>query len=251
MRAIYGAIGLSTLALAAMAGRANAANYTIDWLNMSPVPLNTSVPNSSVFNLPGVGNVTVVYSTPPPITNARAQNPSLLAGNLTSGGNNYAWTNHEMFSTIFTVGPDPLVPLQWRITYFFPSTLPANSIYVGVAGLGQTTSFGGGATIATVNQNGTFLGDWSGAGGPWGPTQYTGGVGTFSMQNSMNGAGGADPWWNTPLGVVQINDPVSSLTIDVSQIRGDGIGVNIGYVPAPGACALLGLGGLVVSRRRR
>lgn len=245
------AIGLSALALACLAGSAHAVNYNIDWLNMAPVPFNTSVPNASTFNLPGVGNVLVTYSMPTQISNTRAQNTNLIAGNVTSGPDNYAWTNHEMFGTIFTTGPDPLVPLQWRITYTFPTTLPANSIYVGAAGMGQTTSFGGGASVVTVNQNGTFLGDWSGAGGPWGPTQFTPAAGTFSMQNSLTGAGGADPWWNTPLGVVQINDPVSSITINVSQIRGDGMGVNIGYVPAPGACALLGLGGLMVARRRR
>ena len=126
----------------------------------------------------------------------------------------------------FTVGPDPIVPLTWTVTYTFPGTLPAGTVYVGADGMGQTTSFGGGATVVTVNQNGTFLGDWTGGGGPWGPTQFTPG---FSMQNSLNGAGGLDPWWNTPLGVVKVTDAVSSITINGSQIRGDGIGFNIGF----------------------
>ena len=251
MRAASLAIGLSALTLACFSGRAAAANFTINWLDMSPVPFNTSVPNNSNYFVPGIGNVNITYSLPAPITNSRTQNGFLQNGTVTSGGNNYNWTNHELFGTIFTTGPDPLVPLTWRITYTFPGTLPANSVYVGAAGMGQTTSFGGGASVVTVNQNGTFLGDWSGAGGPWGPTQFTPAAGTFSMQNSLNGSGGQDPWWNTPLGVVQINDPVSSITINVSQIRGDGMGVNIGFVPAPGACALLGLGGLAISRRRR
>jgi len=52
------------------------------------------------------------------------------------------------------------------------------------------------------------------------------------MQNSTTGAGGANPHWNTPYAVVRIDDAVSSLTIDLSTIRGDGIGCNIGYARA-------------------
>ena len=77
-------------------------------------------------------------------------------------------------------GPDPLVPVQWTITYTFPGTLAPGTLFVGVAGLGATPSFGGGTSPAQVNQNGTFLGDWSGGCGPWGPTQFTGGVGAAS-----------------------------------------------------------------------
>ena len=71
------------------------------------------------------------------------------------------------------------------------------------------------------------------------------------MQNSLTGLGGQDPWWNTPLGVVRIDDPISSLTINFSQIRGDGIGVNIAAIPEPATAALVGLGALLVARRRR
>lgn len=64
-----------------------------------------------------------------------------------------------------------------------------------------------------------------------GASQFTGGAGTFSVQNSVTGAGGANPWWNTQLGVVRIDDAVSSLTVNQSLIRGDGIGFNIGFEP--------------------
>lgn len=226
----------SVLALVTLAGSALAVNYPITWLNMSPVSVGNSVPNSSVFNLPGVGNVTVTYSLPTVMTNSRHVNGFLVSGNVTSGPDNFSWGNFEAFSTIFTVGQDPLVPLPWRITYTFPSTLPAGSIYLGVSGLGRTTSFGGGASVISVNHNGTFLGDWQGAGGPWGPTLFNAGP-PFTMENSVTGAGGADPWWNTKLGIVRIDDATNSLTIDASQIRGDGIGLNIGYCPVPaGAC---------------
>ena len=225
------------LILALAVSTASAANYTVDWLQMSPPPFGTSVPNNSVYNLPGVGNVTITYSLPTWFTDARFQNALLLNGNVTSGGDNYAWTSHELFATTNLASPStPLAGDPWRITYTFPGVQPAGSILLGVSGLGQTTSYGGGASTATVNQNGTFLGDWSG-GGDYGPTQFTAGP-PFQMQNSVTGAGGQDPWWNTPLGVVRINDPISSLTIDFSQISGDGVGVNIGHVvPEPASLA--------------
>lgn len=217
------------ISLAAWASLAVAANIPITWLNMAPTPFGSSVPNGSIFILPGVGNVLVTYSIPSTFTDSRTTNLCLQNGSVVSGPDTYSWTNHELFATVLNSGPDPLVPVQWTITYTFPSTLPAGTIYVGIAGLGATTSFGGGTSTATVNQNGTFLGDWSGGCGPWGPTQYTGGVGTFQMQNSVTGPGGLDPNWNTPLGVVRINDAVSSVTLIFNQLRGDGVGGNIGY----------------------
>jgi MYXO-CTERM domain-containing protein len=239
------AVALVLAALAAPSALAN--NYGLTWLNFAPVPFNTSVPNNSVYNLPGVGPVTVNYSFSGPVTDARVGNPLLTSGSVTSGPDTYSWTNHESFGVVPS-GPNLLT--GWRITFTFPTTQAANTIYLGVSGLGRTTSFGGGQTLAQCAQNGTFLGDWTG-GGNYGPTQFTGGVGSFSMINSLTGAGGADPWWNTPLAVVQINDAVSSITVNFENLRGDGVGVNIAVVPTPGAAALLGLGGLAAVRRRR
>jgi hypothetical protein len=235
---------LVTLALAV--GSTASLGATIDWLNMAPPAFGSVIPNSSVYNLPGVGPVTVTYSIPAGFTQARVQNPLLTAGNVGA----YAWTDYELFAATNTVAVDPIVPVPWRVTFGFTNTIPAGQIFVGVAGLGQTTSYGGGATTATVSQNGSFLGDWSG-GGNYGPTLYTGGAGTFTMQNSLTGAGGADPWWNSQLGVVRIMDPVSSITVDFAMIAGDGAGVNIGYVPAPGAVSLIGVAGMLAVRRRR
>jgi len=67
----------------------------------------------------------------------------------------------------------------------------------------------------------------------------------------VTGIGGADPHWNTELGVVRIDDALSSLTIHYSTLRGDGVGSNIGFVPAPASAMVMGLAGIAVSRRRR
>lgn len=243
-----------TLALPLLgASQAHAANFTINWLNMSPTPFGTPVPNNSNFTLPGVGNVNVTYSIPAQFSHVRQTNALLQNGNVTSGPDNYAWGAHEMFGA--TNNGPVLVPLQttqWTITYTFSGTVPANTLYVGAMGIGRTNAPQAGDSLVTVNQNGTFLGDWSG-GGNWGATLYNGGPGTFNMTNTQVNAGGADPWWNSQLGVVQINDAVSSLTIIVDQLPGDGLGVNIGsvVVPSPGALSLLGAGGLLALRRRR
>lgn len=218
---------LFTAALFALAGAVGTASAaTITWLNMAPTAIGSPIPNGQVINVPGIGNVTITYSIPANFTYLRQAGGGFVAGNVGAGA--YTWTNYESFSTIFTDTPDPLVPLAFSITYTFPGPLAAGSVFVGSIGLGQTTSFGGGASVYTVNQNGAFLGDYT-DGGPWGPTAYTGGPGTFSLQNSVNGAGGANPWWNTPLGVVKVTDQITSLTVNGSQIRGDGIAVNIGF----------------------
>jgi hypothetical protein len=208
------------LAAAATAAPSFAANIGITWLDMSPTAFNSTVPNNSVFNVPGIGNVTVIYSIPSHWTQARSQNPSFTAGSVVSGPDTYAWTNYEHFGTIFT--PGNLGPESGTVTYIFPSLLPAGSVFIGTIGLGATT----------VNQNGTFLGDYVPVVG-FGPTQFIGGANTFTLQNSLTGAGGADPWWNTYLGVVRIDDAVQSIVVQQSQLRGDGIGVNVGFY-APG-----------------
>ncbi|MCA9297833.1 MAG: hypothetical protein KDA28_02135 [Phycisphaerales bacterium] len=225
-----------------------ATALNIDWLDMAPTLPGNPVPNNSNFFVAGIGNVNVTYAIPANFSQARLISPPFQNGNVPG----YTWGAHELLATTnLNPGVAPLTPDPWSVTYTFPNTLAANTVFVGVSGLGATTSFGGGASIATVQQNGTFLGDFNNGGGPWGATLFTPGAGVFTMQNSLTGPGGVDPHWNTELGVVQINDAVSSITIRLSQLPGDGVGVNVGFVPAPASAMLLGLGGLTATRRRR
>ncbi|MBM4131587.1 hypothetical protein FJ250_11280 [bacterium] len=217
---------LAFVALVGAAGAAAAAIVPITWLDQSPTAIGSPVPNGAVINVPGVGNVTVTYSLPAHWTHARADYAPYTAGSVTSGPDTYTWTNYEYFSTIFTAGA--LGPEFGTITYTFPGTLPAGSVFVGPIGLGATTSFGGGNSTTRVLQNGTYLGDY--VGDPtFGASQYIGGPGTFTVLNSVTGAGGYNPWWNTHLAVVRVDDAVSSITVMQTQLRGDGIGVNIGF----------------------
>lgn len=209
-------------------GTAGAANYAIDWLTMAPTPLGGSVPNGASFNVSGIGNVTVTYAIPALIGHVRAQSAPFQTGNVTLGPDTYSWTDYEWFGTIYN-GTD-LGPVACSVTYTFPAMLSPGTVYVGTIGLGATTSFGGGTSTIRVLQNGTYLGEWVGD-ATFGASQFIGGVGNFTVMNSVTGPGGVDPHWNTNLAVVRIDDAVSSLTVYHTVLRGDGIGANIGFVP--------------------
>lgn len=250
-----GAAGAAAAAIAAAAAfPATAATIPLTWLDMAPVPINTPVPNNTAYNMPGLGPVTITYSIPSFINHVHGTNAVFQNGNVVSGPDTYTWGAHQYFgATNFgTSNADgtPSTGAPWRITYTFPSTVAANQIYLGIGGLGRTTNLGGIESTATVNQNGTFLGDFI-SGQNWGATDFIPGAGTFTLRNTQIGAGGADPWWNTEMALIQINDSLNSLTVDFWNIPGDGLFVNIAYVPAPGAIVVLAAGGLVAIRRRR
>lgn len=229
-----------------IAQAALSANIPLTWLDYSPVPLGQPVPNNSVYVHPALGNVTVTWSFAGAMNFSRFNNPLFDNGSVTHAGNTYLWGVHDAFDGVCAAAPNA----QWRITWTFTSTQPAGSVYLGVAGLGRTSDGGGAWTAATVQQNGTFLGDWSG-GGNYGPTEFNPSTGSFWMRNSVAGPGGANPWWNTPLALVRIDDAVSSLTVVFDQLPGDGVNLNIAAVPAPGGPALAALAGLWSLRRRR
>lgn len=249
-RSVIAPLGASALVSILCGSAASAAVFPLQWMSHAPVPFGSPVPSGSVFALPGVGAVTVTHNVPSQFTQARTQFAGFQNTGIVSGPNTYSWNPHEEFGAVNNTPTNPIVPVPWSITYTFSGLQPGGSIYLGVSGLGRTTSFGGGASSVTVNQNGTFIGENNPGG--FGANQFTSGPGTFSLQNSVTGPGGSNPWWNTQLALIRIDDSVSSLTVNVLHISGDGLGMNIAsVVPAPGAAGVLALGGLAAFRRRR
>jgi MYXO-CTERM domain-containing protein len=237
----------------ASAAVASATSYNVNWMSLAPTPFGSAPPFTGTYNLPGIGAVQMSYTANPDFAEARFSNPILAPGTVGPyAGDTYSWTSHEMLART-NWAYSGVLNSPWQVTYTFPGTVSGGQIVLGVAGLGRRDPRPGEnpadcITTATVNQNGSYFGDWTG-GGNYGPTLYTPGAGTFSMQNSLTGPGGQDPWWNTGLAVVRIDDAVNSLTVYFNQTAGDGVGVNIGVIPEP-ATALLGLVGLPLLRRR-
>ncbi|MBL0922588.1 MAG: hypothetical protein IBJ10_10745 [Phycisphaerales bacterium] len=244
-----GVVGGLLVASAGAARTASGAAFALNWMSLAPTPYGSSVPNNSVFFLPGAGTVTLSYSFSGFFQDGRLHNAFLDNGTITNGADTYSWGHSEFFDALH-LGPVPSGPAPWSITFTFSNTQGAGDIYLGVAGLGQTTDNGGGATTATVFQSGMFMGEWSG-GANYGANQFSGGSGSFQLQNSATGIGGSNPWWNSQLAVVRIDDVISSLTVHFSQLNGDGVIVNIAAVPTPGSAALLGGAALLGVKRRR
>lgn len=240
----------SGVVVAATSPASASSNYTIDWLTMNPVAFGNPVQNFTTGILPNVGGVTITHDIPLGWDHLRESQAYNANGSISFGGDTYSWGHHESMRVLNLIPSTPPVPTSWSVTYMFPSAQAAGTIVVGIAGLGRSTDWGGIATQATVLQNGTFLGDWM-SGQGFAPSLFFGGAGSFTMINSTSGPGTSNPWWNTELGIVRIDDTVSSLTVYFSQYPGDGINVNIGVIPTPASLGVLGLGGLLAARRRR
>ena len=238
-------VALATAVAAALGTATTASAQALTWLDMAPTAIGSSVPNNSSIFLPNVGLVNITYTFTGNFLDLRGINPLFQNGTASST----SWGAHETFGAV-NLGSGTILPSNWRITYTFPSLQPAGSIFLGVSGLGRTNDNGGQQSVASVNQNGTFMGDWTGTGN-YGATTFIPTVGNFTMNNSVTGPGGSDPWWNTALGVVRIDDAISTLTVNLSQLPGDGVGLNIASIPTPGAAGLLALGALASTRRRR
>ena len=237
------------------ATRAHASLYSVDWMQLAPTPFNAAPPFSGSYNLPGIGAVQMSYSANSDFAEARLALPAMQNGSVSYAGDTYSWGPQETLART-NWGFSGLLNSSWFVTYTFSGTVPAGQLVLGVQGLGRRNANANEnpadtITTATVLQNGTYFGDWTGAMNV-GPTLFAPAAGSFTMVNSLTGAGGADPWWNTGLAVVRIDDAISSLTVRIDQTSGDGIGVNLGrIVPEPGTLSLLMLGGAGALLRRR
>lgn len=251
-RSIVTAAGLALVCVAP----SFAANLTVDWMQMAPTPFGSAPPLSGSYNLTGIGTVQMTYSAHPDFIAARNAVPAVQNGSIfdPNTANNYGWSNQECLART-NWGYSGVLNSSWYVTYTFPGTVPAGQIILGTQGLGRRdpnpgeTAFDT-TTVVTVLQNGTFLGDY--INGSWGATQFASSAGMFTAQNSLTGPGGYDPWWNTGLGLIRIDDAISSLTVRIDQTMGDGVGINIGVItPEPSSLALLGLGAALITGRRR
>lgn len=247
-------LGAAGAALFLAATSAVASNYTVNWLSFAPTPFGSAPPANGSYNLPGIGTVGVSYTVDVDFATGRLQVPQLATGSVSYSGDNYGWANQETLAR--TLLNPSTINKSWSVTYTFPGTVPAGQIILGVQGLGRRDPLPGEnpadtISTATVLQNGTFLGEYTGALNV-GPTDFQGGPGIFTMRNSLTGPGGADPWWNTGLALVRIDDATNSLTVRFAHTSGDGVGVNIGtIVPEPASAGLLLAAGLLALRRRR
>jgi hypothetical protein len=226
---------------------ASAVVYNVDWMQMIPTPIGSPPPFTGTYNLPGVGAVQMTYTGPlSDFAEARFQNINIVSGSVAYGGDTYNWTNNEMLART-NWAYSGILNTSWQVTYTFANAIPAGQLILGVSGLGRRDPQPNENPLdcistASVFQSGTHLGDWTNAQN-WGATSFSGGFGSFSMTNSVSGPGGADPWWNTGLALVRIDDTISSLTVRFNHTAGDGLGVNLGViVPEPSTLALLACG---------
>jgi uncharacterized repeat protein (TIGR03803 family) len=216
------AFAISILGTGLTVQPASAAAYTtINWLDLGSVGLNSSAANAT-FILPGYPGVVMVSftSTSPDwvrSTYAPAQN-----GIISSPAGVYGWTSVDYLGAVDITGL-----IDYTLTFSFSGPpVPAGQLLLGSIGLGGHLADG--PTTATVNQNGTFLGDWN-LGAGFGPTAFTPGAGMFTLTNSL-----IDPvpgYFNTEFGVTRIDNFITgSLTIAVHQVGGDGIGFTVGLI---------------------
>lgn len=199
----------------------------IAWLQMPPTAYGSTPPSGSTFTLPGLpggpNNVTVTYSAPATMNTFRTLSPPFNSG--TAGS--VQWNNFEYFGTIPISGAQ-MQP--WSVTYTFSAPVPANKLYFAALGLGRVETF---TTKVDVDHHGNLLGEFNPTNN-CGPTQVTPTGSGFQLQNTTNGLFTSGPNWNTQMAVFQITDPnITSLTVRGDQIRGDGMGINIGAPSDP------------------
>jgi hypothetical protein len=250
--------GISLFLTGLLAGNAVAGTpYAISWLDMSNGSLQGSIApggpvfDGQTFNLPGYGTVGVSFPTST-LNHTRNVNAALNNGSISSGADTYSWSGTpDQFSAVNFFDVNGVV--NYSVTYTFLSgPVSAGKLAFAASGIGRFKYFGTEyvSSIAAA-QNSAFLGDFD-LPGATASTQYTGGFTLINSQPSLGAPGEAA--FNTDYGIVRIDDSISSLTVNVSQIGQDGLGFTVGYigvVPEPTALAALCIPGFMLTRRRR
>lgn len=259
MRLMHLALGLGT---ALSASSAIAANYQIEWLQMTPTPLGSTLPpGGGTFSagVAGIGPVSVMYTQGSGLSTVRLAHPLLQNGSLLAPNqDSYSWGAQELLARTYHTQAPPFVAgtgqnQNWGVSYAFNQPLVAGTqLVVGVMGLGRRLPNDASETVFETTTTATImgilgpyqnLGDF-GSSNNWGQTVVTPGPNSLTLVNSQVGHGGIDPWWNTGLNLTVISptQPMHALSVMFDQTLGDGVGVNIGFinaVPEPGQWALM------------
>jgi hypothetical protein len=244
----------------ALALPAAMATTTIDWLSYAPTPTTgftapaqTTYPASSS----PYGAVSLSYTPVSGGTITGVNTPTTMA-NGSIASNAYAWGTVENFGRTVTQTTDPLNQ-NWSVTYSFANPMQSGqSLFLGIGGLGKRDANaaeppGVKASIVNVTSPGsfTFLGEYDNS-NQYAPTtstilNNTTLTASLRAENSLSAPGGLNPNWNTMWAVYEYKalGTVGSITFDVDQTRGDGLGLNIGFtapVPEPHTYGLMALG---------
>ena len=208
------ASSLRLLVLAAAASTASAT--TVQWADWTSATTGLSGSASGT-----IGAVGVTYS-------------GELWGAQTAGGTNY-WTPPATYisGTVWNAPPPSDIlqfgggtPNLYTITFSTPVTNPI----MAICSLGTP----GALSVLTFNQNFNLLSQ--------GPGFFGSGFLIPSASNVLHGSEG--------YGVIQFIGTMTSISWTDPHLE-QWHGIQIALVPAPGAAALLGLGALVATRRRR
>jgi len=135
---LRGGIITSLVIFSLWAGAARAASFGVDWIDMSSIPVGSTVPSGSVFAIPGYGSVTITYTGSLNRTHDQLAAAQNVNGPLSIGSDTYQWMT---FDGLFQVNPagGSSTPLTYSITYTFSGLpIPPDELVLGVWGLGRS-----------------------------------------------------------------------------------------------------------------
>jgi hypothetical protein len=240
-------------ALSLLASRPATAQTPLSYL---VVPPSGSLPGAGndgpgLYTLPGYGNVEVTMTNPNPSPLGATYFDQFNAYNEQTSNNLYSWGTDTQRFDVFNSAPTTET-YQFNFTFLSGAPNPAD-LYFVVDGLAV-------GTTATISQAGNLVGEYPFPrsvfypGGPSSTTLYgVAGPETFSSMNDGDVLNTGWALWQ-PSGPVNVaTSGLSTMSFDVTQIHGDGIGFTVGYttVPEPCSLAFVGVGATTLLGRRR